>query len=525
MPGTDGTSADVIVVGAGPAGLAAAISAADLGADVLVLEENFDIGGHAMLSGGLIHLGGGHAMQQRLGVEDSPEQIFRDWVRADHQSSRYADRDMVRVFADENVATFDFLVDNGVTFVDQTLPPPWASTVPRYHQSEEWPVEAERIAPGHRRNGSGLVRTLARSARAKGVRFLLRHSMTGLRRTRPSGPVDCVEARHDGSELVFTARRGMVLATGGHSSNVNLRRLFDPRLTEEYQVAGEPYSRQSGASEIAAMRLGATLWATANQTSGHGLTLVRPGHIGCRWGYPSLKFEPASPIFHLARASGLTVAGTTDVARAAGRAVADWSDIVLVNQVGRRFWNEADDTTAFLDAALGHHPDSGQLNGGGPIWAIFDSATVRRRGWNVEPPHVDPDGYFFSADTLEGLAAAIANPYQKRPMDGAVLAATIARYNSFVRDGADADFGRTPLEHPVAEGPFFAAWATPMIHDSLTGLRTDTSCAVLDIDGQPIPGLYCAGESQGGFAQHGIGRCLVFGRIAGRSATARIEEK
>ena len=95
------------------------------------------------------------------------------------------------------------------------------------------------------------------------------------------------------------------------------------------------------------------------------------------------------------------------------------------------------------------------------------------------------------------------------------------RYNSFVTAGVDADFNKpTPL-HKIEKPPFYAAWATPILHDSLTGLRTDTHAQVIDIRGEVIPGLYCAGESQGGFAQHGLGRCLVFGRIAGRHAAQR----
>jgi succinate dehydrogenase/fumarate reductase flavoprotein subunit len=85
----------------------------------------------------------------------------------------------------------------------------------------------------------------------------------------------------------------------------------------------------------------------------------------------------------------------------------------------------------------------------------------------------------------------------------------------------DADFDKpTPLFR-IEKPPFYAAWSTPILHDSLTGLRTDTAAQVIDTRGETIFGLYCAGESQGGFAQHGLGRSLVFGRIAGRHAAQR----
>jgi succinate dehydrogenase/fumarate reductase flavoprotein subunit len=72
--------------------------------------------------------------------------------------------------------------------------------------------------------------------------------------------------------------------------------------------------------------------------------------------------------------------------------------------------------------------------------------------------------------------------------------------------------------YKIEKPPFYAAWATPILHDTLTGLRTNTRGEVIDTRGQVIAGLYCAGESQGGFAQHGLARCLTFGRVAGRNA-------
>jgi len=86
-------SADVVVIGAGVAGLAAAISARDLGASVISVDENFDIGGRGILSGGRVHLGGGHALQQKAGIKDSADQVFFDWVRFDTLDARYSDRD------------------------------------------------------------------------------------------------------------------------------------------------------------------------------------------------------------------------------------------------------------------------------------------------------------------------------------------------------------------------------------------------------------------------------------------------
>ncbi|MBI2149825.1 MAG: FAD-dependent oxidoreductase, partial [Acidobacteria bacterium] len=497
-------TADFITIGAGVSGLAAAVSALDYRSSVIMVEENFDIGGHGMMSGGNVHLGGGTSRQRKHGIQDSAEQVFQDWVRHDHRESRYSDRDLVRAFADENAAAFEFLVANGVQFHDEATGPGAASTVRRQGTVVQWPVRSERMSSEPSRRGSGLVRALEKSARAKGAKILLRHKMTGIVRENPaSGRVLGITATNEGRTVRVRATKGVLIATGGHSSNVNFRRMFDPRRTEEYQVAGEPYSRQTGDGEIAAMAIGAALWGTANQTMEAGIYMSKTAHIGCRWGYASLWWPPDSPIFDRARASGLTSV--------------NWQNVILVNQAGRRFWNEMDSSHDFFAAAMGYSGNSTKLNGGGPIWAIFDRDAVTRQNWDPRPPHVDPE-YFFSGDTVAELAREISNPYQTRPMPGAVLQETVTRYNSFVDSGTDADFKKPTPRYKIQTSPFYAAWSTPILHDSLTGLRTNAKAQVMDIHGQVIPGLYCAGESQGGFAQHGLGRAIVFGRIAGRDA-------
>jgi urocanate reductase len=498
-------SADVVIIGAGVSGLAGAITARDSGASVISVDENFDIGGRGMLSGGRVHLGGGHALQQKAGIKDSADQIFKDWVRHDAMVARYSDRDLVRVFADENLPTFNFLVENGVEFIEKPIGPEAASTVPRTFVTVEWQNLDEIYAPGGDRNGSGLVRRLEQSARKKGVQILLRHEMKSIiREQAKSGRVLGIAVAHPGGTLNIEARKGVIIATGGHTGNVNFRRTFDPRLTEEYQQACLPYVFQGAKGELAALDIGASLWATANQTSESGAAITKTRHIGTRWGYSSLVFQPESKLFPLAKATGLTVS--------------DWQNMIFVKQNGQRFWNEVDGSYRFFAAAMAHNGDTSKLNGGGPIWAIFDADAAAREKWDPKPPHVDPDGYFYSADTIAELAPRIRNPHQKKPMSGDVLQETVNRYNSFVASGTDADFKKPTPMYKIEKPPFYAAWATPILHDTLTGLRSNTSGEVIDIRGEVIAGLYCCGESQGGFAQHGLARCLAFGRVAGRNA-------
>jgi hypothetical protein len=175
----------------------------------------------------------------------------------------------------------------------------------------------------------------------------------------------------------------------------------------------------------------------------------------------------------------------------------------------------------FFNAAVAMNAASGPPDySAGPIWAIFDTDAVAREQWHVTPPYVDPDGYFFSAPTLADLAAAIKHLYQAKPMNGATLQATVARYNTFVDSGTDVDFGKPRPKYKIQTPPFYAAWATPLVHDTRAGLRINAQGQVMDMQGQVIPGLYCGGESAGGFNQHGLGRCTTQGYIAGKNAAA-----
>ncbi len=499
-------SADVVVVGAGASGLPAAIMARDRGASVIVIDSNHDIGGHAMVSGGRIPLGGGTLLQKKFGIKDSADQVFADHTNHRNKEYRFGDRELIRMWADENAATFDFLMENGVLFNE--VPPMFVNggTVPRLFIAKPFSDNLNETINGS--PGSGLVRHLEASARAKGATILLRHKMTRILRDNPSsGRVVGITAEFEGKPVNIQARRGVIVATGGHTANVDFRRMFDPRLTEEYETAGEPWTKQSAEGELAAMEIGASLWATSNVANEHGLQVAKTIHIGCKYGYRNLKWNPKSPMFDGAGATGLSVK--------------DFQDLILVNQIGQRFWNEVDETYDFLNACLGTNGNmgkEGKKNGGGPIWAIFDADAVKRNQWDPRPPYVDRTGHFFAADTLGELAGKIANPHQLHPMPARALEESVARYNSFVDAGKDADFNKPAPKYKIATPPFYAAWSTPILHDCLTGLRINTKCQVVDIRGKVIPGLYACGESAGGFALHGLPRVTVFGRVAGREA-------
>ncbi|MGH7798916.1 MAG: FAD-dependent oxidoreductase [Candidatus Binatia bacterium] len=559
--------ADVLVVGSGAAGLPAAIKAVQGGASVIVIEANYDVGGHAIVSGGHMALGGGTSAQRKYGIADSPDTVFSDltdWSIVQPNGSpdyRYNDRAVMRAFADYCAPTFEFLLANGVEFTDKAPDNHGASTTGNSAPRENhafWTKGAGLESP-NAAAGTGVIRPLEASARAKGVRFLLNYKMTNLiREPGTNGRVIGIAAEHtprimpgattplksfrsygniDSSQPAMTLRaaKAVIIATGGSTSDINFRRMFDPRLTPVIQVGGEPYSYQDASGELAAMAIGASLWGLANQTLENGATMRTQRAIATKYNYVPWKID--SPIFPLVRATGLSVK--------------DWQDLILVNQVGKRFYDETkgDVPHGNLGGQLApctpndyrnaenvkYNPTKHNLTHAalamneyseppdycaGPVWAIFDADAVEREGWKVVPPYVDPDGYFFTANTLADLAAAIKNEYQAKPMKGETLQAAVERYNSMVDRGEDIDFGKPAPKYKIRTLPFYAAWATPVVHDTRAGLRINAKCQVLDMKGQVIPGLYCAGESAGGFNQHGMGRCATQGYISGINAAA-----
>jgi succinate dehydrogenase/fumarate reductase flavoprotein subunit len=567
IPSSWDLEADVVVIGSGAAGLPAAVKAADGGASVLVVETNYDIGGHAIISGGNVPLGGGTSAQKKYGIEDAPDVVFRDltdWTIVQPNGwpdYRYNDREVMRAFADHCAPTFEFLLENGVEFKD--VAPDnhgghnLGNSAPRENHAF-WTKGAGLESP-NARPGTGVIRPLENSARAKGVKFLLNYKMTGLvresseqksrrvigitaeytPRIMPGQSTPLKSFRSDGNidstkpAMNIRAKKAVILATGGSTSNLHFRRMFDPRLTEVLQVAGDPYTYQDGSGELAAMAIGASLWGFANQILENGDNIRTQRVLGTKYNYMTWELE--IPIFPLVKATGLSVK--------------DWHDLILVNQVGKRFYdetkgdyphgnvyNEFNPYTPndyrnnasikynpskynFFNAAVAMNEYSKPPDySAGPVWAIFDADAVEREKWKVTPPYVDPDGYFFSANTLTELAAAIKNPYQARPVNGATLEATVKRYNSFVDSGADSDFEKPAPKYRIQTPPFYAGWSTPLVHDCRNGLRINSKCQVMDLNGQVVPGLYCGGESAGGFNQHGLGRCTTQGFIAGKNA-------
>jgi len=548
-------AADVVVIGSGATGMTAAIVAREAGLSVIVVEQEADIGGHAITSGGNVPLGGGTSAQKQHGIADSPDLLFHDltdWSVVEPNGFpdyRYNDHEIVRAFADHAAETHEWLVAHGVVFVDKAPDAQGGNavgnSVPRemHCAVSHWPM----VQTGHpaaadeqatRSSGNGLMRPLEATARRVGVEILLRHRMVAIYREAPhAGRVLGIATDHDGARLAIRARKAVVIATGGSTGNVNFRRIADPRLTEEYcGLSGMPWSDQDASGELAAMAVGASLWGTYNQVGEFGYSVTKPAAIGCQYGYQNLRWYPGSMVFDRARSIGLPVR--------------DWQDVITVNMLGQRFYDETGrgfttnnynsinpytpgdyrnaqnvkfHANNWLNAAMAGIGDG--RNGGGPIWAIFDSDAARREQWVPEPPHVDyAHGFCFRADTVAALAERVAMRYQRVPMPPENLVRTVARYNAFVDSGVDEDFAKPTPRYKIATPPFYAAWATPVIHDTRMGLRINAQCQVVDLNGAIIPGLFCGGESAGGFSQHGLARALCQGYIIGLNLSHAVGE-
>jgi FAD binding domain-containing protein len=427
---------DVVVIGAGAGGLAASIAAREKGASVLIVEKNFDIGGRAMMSSGGLYIGGGNRMQKAIRAKDSPDLIFADWARPDKPMGRFSDRELVRIHADNSLEMFDWLEKHGVKWESYRPAPDRLDRARTRLNVVPWPNEPTTPA-----RGSGFVRPLAKTARQMGVEILLQRQMTKIHREQPlSGRVMGITAievdnsyRQKTETVNIRTRKGIIIATGGSAGNPIFRTMFDVRLTEEYQAENSEWTQRTADGEIAAMEIGAALGATACQTTQDD-NLITKGRMGKKSNGTGTQLYPTSPHFFRAGALGLTVR--------------DYQNLILVKENGLRFYDETAPTRdyEYYAAALAWTGDPSKLNGGGPIWAIFDADAVAREKWQVKPPYVDPHGYFFRADTVEELAASIVNAYQWRPMPGAALRKTVETYNAFVDLG-----GRCGLQEAHAD--------------------------------------------------------------------------
>ncbi|MDH3417852.1 MAG: FAD-dependent oxidoreductase [Gammaproteobacteria bacterium] len=472
--------ADIIVVGAGLAGLSAAIDAASGGARVLVIDMNSVFGGHGIQSGGVAFINS--TMQEELGYEDDPAVAYADWMEWTVDGHAQWNRFYVE---NSREMLWDWLTGLGVRF--DRIRPSHGNSVPRFHMT-------------HRR-GLNLTRPIFLEAlRYSNIDF--RWNAVADHLTKDGDRVVGVEGLDYRTGSRFALRgETVILATGGFQSNIDMVRA---NWRDDLPAPGPVYSMSGqnsrGSGHRMAEEAGAALVNLDRQYNGY--TIV-------------------PDMFGLDEARGYY----------GGNARSIW-----VNSAGERFVTELGIDRYVFDAVMRQQPeghwsiydfddkDGFRLNGPHFVSAdAVDHEKIQRLA--VENPDITQ-----KADTLAELAALIGVPPDS-------LEATVAHYNALVANGESTDVdGLPPEDTPpvftIDTPPYYATKLYPMANKSAGGVSIDMRTHALDASGTPVPGLYAAGEITGSAGMNGLngldgmftGPSILTGRVAGRTAAAELAE-
>jgi len=472
--------ADVVVIGCGGAGAAAAIGAHDAGAKALILEKNAAGGGNTRISGGSVRTYTDHAKA----------------VEYIHTLCEGAtDLPAIRAFVGESAGNADWIARLGGNIVPS--PAALIQGFPRMMPGAAFPhvPGAAGIGPRLRVTGSTpffgleLWKFLAGNVEKRAIPVLYSTPAQRLLREQ-SGEIGGVIASGASRDVRIRARRGVILACGGFEYSKSLQLDY---LGQEYYALGDPGCTGDGVRMAA--DVGADLWHMSG--------------IAACFGYKFSEF-PFSLGHKMPHAA-----------------------YIYVDRMGRRFMDEpATDMhtvwfhTSFLDPKTLERPRV-------PGYVIFDEST-RAKGtvgstsvgsardfyeWSRDNMAEIRKGWIVSAPSLEELASRIG-------MDRGALATTVAGYNAMCADGADGDFGR-PADTlaPLANGPFYAIQIWPSLLNTQGGPRRNDRAQVVDAWGSPVGRLYGAGELGSVWNRiypggGNISEALASGRIAGRNAAA-----
>lgn len=468
--------ADVVVVGYGVAGAAAAIGAANAGANTLVLEHTGGWGGAAAMAGGFIYLGGGTAIQKACGFEDTPEEMHTFLTAALGAGTNDA---KIAAYVEHSVDHFDWLVTCGVSFRAAFFDRPgWEPTGDEglmYSGGENAHPFTEIVRPaprghvpqmadrrtGERGAGYMLMRALVTTADGSGVRTRYDTRFQRLV-VADDGRVVGVVARTFGEEVTVRARRGVVLAAGSFAFNEGMVAHHVPALN------GRPGS-------------------AVEQHRGQGIRAAQS--IGADVAHMS-EYEAA-----VHTDPGLMIRG------------------IVVNPGGDRVINEDTYPGRIAHALMSRNRSQG--------FVVVDEAGATAAAAEHALPAMLPTPHpAWVSDDIAELESSMGVP-------AGALAATVELYNRHAAEGHDPVHHKNPSWvrplHPPY-GVFDIRGATSGF--PLGGLRTEVDGSVLDIDGVPIPGLFAAGRTTVGIAVRGyasgasLGDGSFFGRKAGQSAAA-----
>jgi len=520
---------DLLVAGAGAAGMTAALVAAIEGLDVLLCEKSPQVGGTAATSAGTLWIPG-NSQSRAAGFSDDTEQA-RHYL--DALIGEGDERSLRETFLSTGPQAIDYLeAHSDVAFLPCGPHPDYRSNMPgaAYAGRAVIPrpfdgrllgrnfarlrppipeflllggmmIGKADIAPliGRFRSASNFVHTAKLVARyamdrmrhPRGTRLTMGNALVGrlyyslLKRNVPvlfnaaiaelvreGERVSGARLVANGQAFVVKARRGVVLATGGYGHNDKFRRAFMPQPVPAYSMSftgntgdGIALAEQLQA-RIGPARGGSGLWAPVS------LVPRGDGNTGL---FPHLVLDRAKP------------------------------GLIAVNKTGRRFVNEACSYHDFVLAMFETHDCEPSI----PAYLVCDAAFVMKYGLGAVYPgganlrHLEQRGYLTRAQSIQTLAEKIG-------VDAQQLAVTVVRHNSFAETGIDADFGKgetelnrfngdathkpNPCIGPIRTPPFYALAVYPADIAVSTGLATDADARVLSVDGGPIPGLYACGN-------------------------------
>ncbi len=457
-------TADVIIVGAGGAGMAAAYEAAKSGASVIVAELDSTYGGTAALSGGGCFVVG-TPLQKKKGIEDSPDLAFKDWIK---WGQGEADEQWARYYIDHSLHDlYEWLETLGVVWEEVNLNE--GNSVPRWHRPRGFgKVLATKLYEGAQEAGVTkwlfdvrIEKILKKDGRTIGVAGS--DSVTG--------------------EKIELYGKTVVMATGGFAGSRGAVKRYAPWLDKyEYYVAGNPHCTGEGHAMI-------------NEAGGY-LT-----HMNNLWIYVN-----ATPDYQ----------DTTKERALVIRFFPRANDIWLNGQ-GKRFHNE--------DLSGGFSGTSAVLSQQPPFaWSLNDSS-VTKSMLVMDPAYtadfskmhekklalLNESPFIVKADSLKELALQTG-------LYPDTLVETVERFNKSIDSGIDAEFGRNvkPLKK-IETPPFYAIKFFPAVRKTLGGVKTNLKCQVLDKDLKPVPGLYAAGELAGMAGGHIQGKACLEGTMLGPS--------
>lgn len=472
---------DILIVGAGSSGMPCAITAAQAGAKVLVLEKDERIGGTFHWTGGHMSAGGTRR-QKELGIEDSPDKHYADIMRICEGSG---DLDLIRLAVDEAPHTIDWLDDLGF----------------------EWAAECPRIIYGH------IPYETARTHYGTEMGYsFLKVLMPLWEKEVAAGRISChlntcMEALiHEGGEIVGVKASGQhyyakhtVLTTGGYGADANYFAQMHPKAAP-------------------------LISATNTNSTGDGQKIVSAAGGQMRFQethVPSLggiEMEKGSQRADFKQAWAMVL---TSVYRQPRE--------IYVNAEATRFMAEDEANPDTRERSVGKQT-------GQKFWMIFDEAALSETneegvenpliiGWNAERIRAEAEREvsLWKAESIEELA-------EKAGLDKGALRASIEKFNQQVEANQDEDFGRTYLKNSIKEGPFYALLSYASVLVTFAGLTVNKELQVLDEYGNPFPGLYAAGEILGLGATSGKAFCsgmaitpaLSFGRILGRTLSKKL---